>query len=135
MPYTVTRWVFDTGGAYAYTFARNPDRSGGDSGWKYSSKQSPVPLIGANRDNLQLDGIGSPTRDLKFTGVPGTMMRTLQDFYFRQQVILNCKDHRYSYTSAFNCVIVNFTANWHPSLWDEDVWDIQMTLYKVDKLS
>jgi hypothetical protein len=132
----VTRWVFDTGGTNQYTFERNPDRNGGDSYWVYSPRLTEVEIIGASLPSIQVDGFSGAKRTIRFTSISGTMFRTLQDFYFRNQTILNCSDHLTGTTPNFNCYITSFNPNIHPSIGNfpgsgEDTWDLEMTLLRM----
>jgi len=128
---TVTRWIFESDGAKEYIFPRNPDRMGGDTGWIYESRYSELDPVGANYSHIQIDGFRSGKRTLRFTGITGTMMRHLQDFYLAHRQINNCRDHLYSTTIQFNCYIVAFTPTTHPTLTDEDKYDMEMTLVRI----
>lgn len=127
----VTRWKLDVNGSYFYEIIQNPNRQGGDSGWKNPLRSTEVNILGANESNLQLDGVSGAKRTLTFTSVPGTMKRTLEDFFLRQAKISNCRDHLYPTTAQFNCYILEFTPNIRPSLFDEDRWDLTIVLMKV----
>ena len=128
---SVTRWVFDVGGSFQYTFAQNPDRSGGDSFWEFPLRSAEVEVLGSDQARLQLDGVNGAKRQLSFTGISGSMMRTLQDFYLRKAQINNCRDHLYSTTPQFNCYILSFKPTIRPSLFNEDFWALQMVLIKI----
>lgn len=133
---TVQRWVFDTGGAYEYTFPRNPDRYGGDTFWRYEMRNNEVDIVGASLPTIQTDGFMGARRTLRFTAITGTMFRTLQDFYLRMQVVENCKDHLYGHYSSFNCFIESFVPAIHPTIGPfpgtgEDTYDLELTLIKM----
>ena len=138
-------WVFES-----YTFQRNPDRVGGDTGWITNAKMNTVEIIGASKTRIQLDGFTSATRKLRFTAIPGSMMRKLQYFFLRGTTITTCVDHLYvenqgySGTSVFNCVITEFTMQIHPTSGNfpladtdvsygskEDTYDVDMTILRV----
>ncbi len=126
----VTRWKFDNGGTYSYTFERNPDRQGGDSFWVYSPRLAEVDIIGANSPHIQIDGFGA-RRTIKFTAITGNMMRNLQSFFLRKQIIQNCTDHLTA--SPFSCFIISFTSTVHPTSGafpgsGEDTYDVEMQI-------
>lgn len=133
---TVTRWIFDTGGTNQYIFERNPDRNGGDSYWVYAPRMSEVEIIGAKLPSVQTDGFSGAKRTIRFTSITGAMLRTLQDFYLRNETIDNCTDHLYNTTPNFSCLITSFTPMIHPSNGNfpgsgEDTWDLEMTLLRL----
>jgi hypothetical protein len=130
---TVTYWKFDVGGTYSYTFPRNPDRNGGDSYWVREIRMSELSVIGSSKPYIQVDGFNAARRNIKFTAITGTMMRTLQTFYSRYQPIYNCLDHL---GNGFNCMIVNFNSTIHPTIGTfpgsgEDTYDLDMTLLRL----
>ncbi len=135
---TTTRWVFEAGNSSKeYVFPRNPNRYGGDSYWEYDLRMSELDIIGSSQSNIQIDGIRSGKRTLRFTFISGTMYRKLQDFYKSGLQINNCKDHLWTSTgvggtTTFKCVIVGFSGNIHPSLGDEDNYDLEMVLLRVN---
>ena len=112
---SIIRWRFDFGGTYDYTFPRNPDSGGGDSYWMYEPRMSELYVIGANLPNIQIDGFRGARRSIRFTAITGDMMRTLQNFYLREAVIHNCRDHLYPTTDQFSCFIESFSSNIHPT--------------------
>lgn len=131
-----TRWIFDENGPDEYTFARNPNRYGGDTYWKYDLRGNEIDVIGASLPTIQVDGFRGARRILSFTAITGDMMRTLQLFYFSMALIENCKDHLYGTTVAFNCFIENFASSFHPTIGNfpgttEDTWDLEMTLVRM----
>lgn len=133
---TVTYWIFDAGGLYAYTFPRNPDRFGGDTYWSYEARITELDIVGANTPTIQVDGFSGARRVLRFTAITGTMMRTLQNFFLRGLVIANCRDHLYSTSPQFSCFIISFTAALRPSGGNfpgsgEDTYDVEMTLIRM----
>jgi hypothetical protein len=133
---TVTRWIFDYGGSYQYSFPRNPDRLGGDSGWIFDPKFNVLEVLGANVPTIQTDGFNGAHRTIKFTAITGTMMRVLQDFFLRKQIISNCRDHLYSTTPQFSCFITSLVTTIHPTMGTfpgsgEDTYDVEMTLLKM----
>jgi len=133
---TVIRWKFDVGGDNEYTFPRNPDRYGGDSGWIYEPRMAELEIIGANTPNIQIDGFHGARRTISFTAITGTMTRKLRDFYLRKQIIYNCRDHLYPTHPAFNCFIIAMVANVHPTTGTfpgsgEDTYDVEITLVKM----
>jgi hypothetical protein len=132
----VTRWVFDYGGANHYSFPRNPDRYGGDTYWIYEPRMTEIEVIGASLPSIQIDSFAGARRTVRFTAITGAMMRALQDFYFRAEIIENCRDHLYSTTPSFDCFIVGFNPTVHPTSGDfpgtgEDTWDLEMTLMRM----
>ena len=133
----VTRWIFDTGGQKEYQFPRNPDRNGGDTYWAYEFRYNEIDVLGSMLPTVHVDGFRGARRTLRFTAITGTMMRTLQTFYFSRAVIRNCRDHLYGQTPPFNCLIASFTPAIHPTLGNsfpgsgEDTWDLEMTLIRV----
>jgi len=132
----VIRWVFDEGGIYNYTFPRNPDRHGGDSSWVSEPRLSEFDIIGSNTPNIQVDGYRS-SRTIRFTAITGTMLRTLQQFFLRRQIISNCKDHLYPTSSQFNCFIMSFNPVIHPTSGvfpgsGEDTYDLEMVLVRMN---
>lgn len=133
---SVIRWRFDIGGTYDYTFPRNPNRYGGDSFWRHDVRMSEVDVIGANTTTIQVDGFRGAKRDISFTAITGSMMRTLQNFYLRTAVIPSCTDHLYPTTPMFDCFITSFTAAIRPTMGnfpgsEEDTYDIEMTLIRM----
>lgn len=130
----VIRWKFSSG---AYTFERNPDRSGGDTYWVYTPKLSEIDVVGSNVTRLQLDGFKGARRTIRFTAITGTMMRVLQNYYLAGQTIIGCTDHLYpTYTNYFSCFIVDFVTAPHPTIGNfpgsgEDTWDVEMTMIKM----
>jgi hypothetical protein len=132
----VTRWYFEYGGSYQYLFIRNPDRYGGDTGWVYEPRLSEMEIIGASQAFIQVDGFMGARRTIKFTAITGTMTRTLENFFLRKQIIYNCRDHLYPTHPQFNCFIMSFTQQAHPTSSDfpgsgEDTYDVEMTLVKM----
>lgn len=132
----VIRWRFDAGGSYDYTFARNPDRYGGDTFWSRETRMSELNVIGSNTPTIQVDGFKGARRTIRFTAITGTMMRVLRDFYYRTAVIYNCFDHLYPTTSSFDCFITSFIATIHPTIGNfpgsgEDTYDVEMVLLKM----
>jgi len=133
------RWNFDAGGANDYTFARNPDRYGGDTFWAYEPRLTEFDIIGANLPTLQIDGFRGARRTLRFTAITGNMMRVLQNFFLRKAIINNCRDHLYTGASpfiSFNCFVVGFVSTLHPSSGTfpgsgEDTYDVEMTIIKM----
>ena len=133
---SVVRWRFDFGGLYDYTFTRNPDRGGGDSYWMYEPRMSELHVIGANLPNIQVDGFRGARRSIRFTAITGTMMRTLQNFYLRESIIHNCRDHLYSTTDQFSCFVESFSSSIHPTIGTfpgsgEDTYDVEMTMIRM----
>jgi hypothetical protein len=132
---TVTRWFLEYGGTYQYEFPRNPDRYGGDTDWVFEPRFTELAVIGANRPNIQIDGVAG-RRTISFTAITGNMMRRLRDFFLRETIIYNCRDHLYPTTPTFNCFIASFTSTLHPTFGDfpgsvEDTYDVGMTLVKM----
>jgi len=125
----VQRWIFDQGGSNWYTFARNPDRVGGDTGWTYESKLAQLEVIGSNRSRIQLDGFRSAVRSIRFTALSGAQMRTLQSFYLRGVRIDTCYDHLWN--EQFSCFITGFQATFHPTIGNEDLYDVEMSLLRM----
>ena len=133
---TVIRWRLDAGGAYDYTFPRNPDRYGGDTNWVREPRMSENEVIGSTIPNIQVDGFKGARRTIRFTAITGTMMRTLQNFYNRTAIITNCTDHLYPTTALFSCFVASFTPTIHPTIGScpgsgEDTYDVEMTLIKM----
>ncbi len=129
-------WRFDTGGTYDYTFARNPDRIGGDTGWQYEPRMAEMEIVGANQSYVQIDGFMGARRTIRFTAITGTMSRTIENFFLRKQIIYNCTDHLYPTHPSFACFIVAFTRQFHPTVGDfpgsgEDTFDVEVTLVKM----
>jgi len=130
---SVTRWIFDNGGTYHYLFPRNPNRIAGDTGWRFNPKLNILDVLGANTPTIQVDGFSGAQRTIKFTAITGTMMRKLREFWLRQAVIYNCRDHL---SSEFDCFIVDFNAVFHPTTGSfpgsgEDTYDLEVTLLKM----
>lgn len=130
---SVTRWVFDSGGAYQYNFPRNPDRAGGDSGWTFDPKMNLLSVLGANSPNIQIDGFNGAHRTVRFTAITGSMMRKLREFFIRQQIIYNCTDHL---SNEFDCFITSMNASFHPTTGTfpgsgEDTYDVEVQLIKM----
>lgn len=133
---TVTRWIFDYGGTYYYLFPRNPDRNGGDTYWVADSRSTEVDIIGSSLPYVQTDGFKGARRVVRFTAITGDMMRYLQDFYFRNTIISNCRDHLYPTTPQFSCYILSFSTTLHPTVGafpgsGEDTWDLEMQLVRM----
>lgn len=133
---TVTRWIFDNDGTYIYTFPRNPNRYGGDSGWQYEPRMSEMDVIGANQPSIQIDGFSGARRTIRFAAITGTMTRRLQDFFLRKEIIYDCRDHLYPTHLQFNCFIISFSQQVHPTTGNfpgsgEDTYDVEMTLVKM----
>ena len=135
---SVIRWRLDIGGTHEYLFPRNPDRAGGDTNWARDIRMSELDVIGGNTPTLQVDGFKGARRTIRFTAITGTMMRTLRDFYFREQIIENCTDHLYPTTPLFDCFIVSFTCTIHPTIdgssfpgSGEDTYDVEMVLVRM----
>lgn len=133
----VVRWYFDYGGINQYWFPRNPDRYGGDGGWAYEARSSVLNVIGSVSPQIQIDGFIA-RRQLKFTAITGNMKRSLENFYFKQEVIHGCRDHLYGVDLlGFSCFITAFTPTIHPTIGDfpgsgEDTWDLEMELIRMD---
>lgn len=128
----VTYWVFDLGGTYTYTFPRNPDRFGGDTYWIYEGRVSEQAIVGSNIPNIQIDG-HTARRTIRFSAITGVMMRTLQNFYLRQVIITNCRDHL---LNSFSCFIVEFVPVIRPTTGNfpgsyEDTWNLELTMIKM----
>jgi len=133
---SVTRWIFGYGTSTQYTFSRNPDRYGGDTGWLYEPKMTMFDIIGANAPAIQIDGFNGAQRVIKFTAITGTMTRTLQDFFLRKEIVNGCRDHLYPTHPAFSCFITNFVTSVHPTSGSfpgsgEDTYDVEITLIKM----
>ncbi len=131
-----TYWVFDYGGSYEYTFPRNPNRYGGDTGWTYEPRISQIEVIGSNQPHIQIDGFQGARRTLRFTAITGSMTRRLQDFFLRQATINGCRDHLYPTRAQFNCFVGSFTSQLHPTAGDfpgsgEDTYDVEINLVKM----
>lgn len=131
---TVVRWRFDIGGSYEYTFLRNPNRYGGDTGWQYEPRMSDMEVIGSNQPYIQIDGFSGATRTVRFTAITGSMTRRLRDFFLRKAIIYNCLDHLL--LGYFNCFIVSFSQQVRPTTGNfpgsgEDTYDVEMTLIKM----
>lgn len=131
-----TYWRFDISGWYEYTFPRNPDRYGGDTYWQYEARMTELDIIGSNSPTIQVDGFRGARRVLRFTAITGTMMRVLQNFFLRKQVINNCRDHLYSTSPQFNCFIASFTSVLRPTVGTfpasgEDTYDIEIALIRM----
>lgn len=131
----VIRWVFDTGGFHHYLFIRNPDRYGGDTFWVSEPRSTEFDIISSNSPNIQIDGFRS-SRTIRFSAITGTMTRTLQQFFLRREIILNCTDHLYPTSPKFNCFIVSFTPNIRPTSGlfpgsGEDTYDLEMVLVRM----
>lgn len=132
----VIRWRFDTGGSHDYTFERNPDRSGGDTFWSRETRMSELDVIGGNTPTIQVDGFRGAKRTIRFTAITGSMMRVLQNFYYRAEIIYNCSDHLYSTTPLFNCFVTSFIATIHPTIGNfpgsgEDTYDVETILLRM----
>jgi hypothetical protein len=132
----VTRWRFDASGIYDYTFARNPDRAGGDTFWTREPRMTENEVIGSNTPNIQVDGFSGAKRTIRFTAITGSMTRVLQNFYLRTALIQNCSDHLYPTTSKFSCFISGFASAIHPTTGScpgsgEDTYDVEMVLIKM----
>ena len=132
---SVTRWIFNTGGSYHYEFPRNPDRGGGDTFWVSEPRLNEFSIIGSNSPNIQVDGVKS-TRTLRFTAITGNMMRTLQQFFLRKEIITSCTDHLYPTSPEFSCFISSFTPTIHPTRGTfpgsyEDTYDLEMVLIRM----
>jgi hypothetical protein len=137
--------MFDKGGEYVYIFERNPDRHGGDTGWKYILRYSQFNPIGGSFPNIHSDGFNGAIRTLRFTAVSGIMKRKLEAFYRRRAVINGCRDHLHGtfdetetrVTDMFSVFITDFSASPHPvnansfPYTGEDTWDIEMTMMRV----
>lgn len=129
-------WKFDVGGLYSYTFPRNPNRYGGDTYWKHEARMTELDIIGANSPTIQIDGFRGARRVLKFAVITGIMMRELQNFFLRKQVINNCRDHLYNTSPQFSCFIIIFTSILRPTIGPfpasgEDTYDVEMTLIRM----
>jgi len=132
---SVIRWILDSGGSSHYEFPRNPDRSGGDTFWTSEPRSSEFDIIGSNAPNIQIDGFRS-SRTLRFTAITGTMMRTLQQFFLRREIIRNCTDHLYPISPQFSCFIISFNPIIRPVMGtfpgsEEDTYDLEMTLVRM----
>lgn len=135
---SVIRWIFESGGINEYVFPRNPNRGGGDSYWSFTPKMSEAEIIGANITHIQVDGFAGARRSILFTAITGTMMRTLQNFYLRGEIVYNCTDHLYPTTPMFDCFILSFTSTFHPTVGTfpgsgEDTYDVEMELIRMDE--
>lgn len=133
---SVTRWIFNTGGVNHYLFPRNPDRSGGDTFWVSEPRMSEFSIIGSNSPNIQIDGIRAG-RTIRFTAITGSMMRVLQQFFLRKEIISNCRDHLYPTSPEFSCFITSFTPTIHPTRGTfpgsgEDTYDLEMVLVRMN---
>jgi len=133
---SVIRWVFDYGGTYHYEFPRNPNRFGGDTFWVSEPRSAEFNIIGSNAPSIQIDGFRS-SRSLHFTAVTGNMMRTLQQFFLRKEIIQSCRDHLYPTSSEFSCFIISFTPTIHPTIGDcpgsgEDTYDFEMVIIRMN---
>lgn len=132
----ITRWILNYNGI-PYTFERNPDRSGGDTGWSYQQRNSEIDIIGASLPTLQIDGFKGAIRQLRFTAITGNMMRALQAYYLTAAEITGCRDHLYGLIAVeFSCVIVDFKPTIHPTTGTfpgsgEDTYDLEVTLLKT----
>jgi hypothetical protein len=132
----VIRWVLDDGGDNEYTFPRNPDRDGGDTWWHKELRFSEINPIGSELPTLYTDGFNGAVRTIKFSVIPGSMMRTLQEFYHRREIIQNCRDHLYPTTTIFSCVMIDFKSYFRPVYGNfpgsyEDTWDVEITLMRM----
>jgi len=129
---SVTYWIFSEGNADEYTFTRNPDRVGGDSGWVYEMRMTELDIINSSIPTVNVSGFRGGVRNIKYTAITGTMKRTLEDFYRAGTEITNCKDHLYATTGdVFSCIIASFASNLRPLLTAEDTWNVQMTLLRM----
>ena len=133
---TITRWKFEIGGTNYYLFPRNPDRYGGDTYWNYESRHTELDVIGAATPTIQVHGFRGARRAIRFTAIPGYMMRVLQDFYLRHITIRNCRDHLYPDSPQFGCFVESFSPNVHPTVGNfpgtgEDTWDLEIELLRV----
>jgi|GEM_PF-6783650 len=131
----VIRWVFNYGGQYHYLFPRNPDRSGGDTFWSSEPRSSEFDVIGSNTPNIQVDGYRA-ARTIRFTAITGSMMRTLQQFFLRKEIIRNCRDHLYPTSPEFSCFITSFNPVIRPAMGvfpgsGEDTYDLEMVLIRM----
>lgn len=134
---TIIRWRLDVGGTYDYTFPRNPDRHGGDNGWTYEPRMSDLYPISSNTPLIQVDGFRGARRNIKFSAITGDMVRTLQNFYLRAQIIYNCRDHLYPTTLQFDMFIDSFSSSFRPVYGvfpgsDEDTYDVEMTMIRIN---
>ena len=132
----VVRWILDYGGQHEYRFPRNPDKPGGDTYWKRELRGTEINVLGSNLPMYFVDGFNGAKRDLHFSAIKGSMMRVLEQFYFRQAVIENCTDHLYPTTTKFSCMIIDFHARFRPVHGTfpgsyEDTWDLDMTLLRM----
>jgi len=132
----VQRWVFDEDGPDEYTFPRNPDRRGGDTYWRYQARYNEVDILGASLPTIHADGFRGARRTIRFTAIPGDMMRKLEEFWLKLSVINNCRDHLYDTTKHFNCFIESFNPTLAPTTGNfpgsgEDTYDLEMTLIRM----
>lgn len=133
-PTEVIRWHFDSGGDNYYLFPRNPDRNGGDTFWQQKMRMKEFNVIGSTSPSLHITGFNGATRQLKFSAITGDMMRTLEAFYYRGNIIYNCRDH-FEYT--FDCVITQFQPRVRPVMPGstagdgEDTYDLNMTIMRM----
>ena len=93
-------------------------------------------MIGSNAPHIQVDGFRA-RRTIRFTAIPGYMMRTLQGFFQRHETIENCRDHLYPTSPVFSCFIAGFTPVIHPTAGDfpgtgEDTYDLEMILIRMN---
>ena len=138
---SVQRWTLKhhTSSEVPYTFPRNPDREGGDSYWSRQIRLNEVDLVGSSIPIIQVDGFRGARRSLKFTAIPGSMMRKLQDFYLSSS-LLDGTDHLFGTSqdnTTFVCFIESFTPNLHPTIGNfpgslEDTWDVSISLIKME---
>lgn len=133
---SVTRWIFEAAGGSPYTFERNPDRRGGDTFWSYPQRSVELDVIGASTPTIQIDGFKGAVRTLRFTVITGTMMRKLETYYLAAEEITGCRDHLYSTTQQFNCIITEFAPLIHPTTGNfpgsgEDTYDLSITIVKT----
>lgn len=131
----VIRWIFDNGGIYHYLFPRNPDRHGGDTFWVSEPRANEFDMIGSNAPSIQVDGVRS-SRTIRFSAITGTMVRTLQQFFLRNAVIHNCRDHLYPTSPQFSCFIMSFNPTIRPTSGlfpgsGEDTYDLEMVLVRM----
>jgi len=132
----VNRWAFGIGTGYQYFFSRNPNRYGGDTDWVYEPRLTVMDIVGSNQSSIQIDGFKGARRTLRFTAITGTMKDALKEFFLRKQIIYECWDHRFPDTDAFNCFIISFAAQYHPTIGNfpgsgENTYDLEMTLIKM----
>jgi len=127
----IIRWKFDE-----YTFPRNPNRDGGDSGWQSEPRMSEMEVIGSNQSYIQIDGFSGARRTIRFSAITGTMTRKLQDFFLRKEIIYNCRDHLYPTHPQFSCFVVSFSQQVRPTVGNfpgsgEDTYDVEVILVKM----